>query len=255
MEKFLKKKIIYTPHCYYDGRNAINNFIKILWDLTFEKIFYKISDYTILLNEYWFEFAQKKKFDISKTKVIPNCVIEKNIKKINLKKKINKRKNILSISRIDKVKRIEDVIEVIKDMENKYFFHIIGEGPELENLKKKYNQIKNLKFYGFLDDSKIKEILEITDAFILPSEKEGMPTTIIEMILLGVPVIASNIPGNISILNNLNNDLIFNVGDLKKISEILCNGNFKISEELKKSVIKNFTWENKIIDIENLYIH
>ena len=112
-----------------------------------------------------------------------------------------------------------------------------------------------MKFYGFLDDSKIKEILEITDAFILPSEKEGMPTTIIEMILLGVPVIASNIPGNISILNNLNDDLIFNVGDLKKISEILCNGNFKISEELKKSVIKNFTWENKIIEIENLYIH
>ena len=78
-------------------------------------------------------------------------------------------------------------------------------------------------------------------------------TTIIEMILRGIPVIASNIPGNISILKNLNDDLIFEIGDLKKISKILLKKKFKISEELKENVMKNFTWENRIVDIEKLY--
>lgn len=248
-----KKKIIYTPHCYYDGRNFINTSIKILWDLIFEKMFYKFSNYTILLNNYWLNFANKKKFNTSKIKIIPNCVIGKNIKSLNFKKENNKRFNILSISRIDKVKRIEDVIKVIKDMQTKYFFHIIGEGPELQNLKKKYKHISNVKFYGYLLDDQIENIFQITDAFILPSEKEGMPTTIIEMILRGIPVIASNIPGNISILKNLNDDLIFEIGDLKKISKILLKKKFKISEELKENVMKNFTWENRIVDIEKLY--
>ena len=45
--------------------------------------------------------------------------------------------------------------------------------------------------------------------FIIASEKEGMPTTLIEMILSNIPVIASDIPGNLSILKDLNEKFIF----------------------------------------------
>ena len=33
LAKILNKKIIYTPHCYYDGRGFLNDRIKKIWDL------------------------------------------------------------------------------------------------------------------------------------------------------------------------------------------------------------------------------
>ena len=73
------------------------------------------------------------------------------------------------------------------------------------------------------------------------------------MILKGIPVMASKIPGNISILKNLNEKLNFNIGDLSEISKILKAEQFNINPELLENVIKNFTWENRIKDIEKIY--
>lgn len=254
LSKIYKKKIIYTPHCYYDGKTFLNKVIKYIWDNTFEKFIYLISDHVILLNDFWLDFAIKKKFKSSKISIIPNCVISKNYSYIDHSgKKKSDQLNILSLCRIDKVKRIEDVIELIKNKDKVYKFHIVGDGPELENLKKKYSKFKNLIFYGFIDDKKLEEILKNIDIFIISSEKEGMPTTVIEMVLRNIPVIATNIPGNLAILGSYNDKFNYDVGNLEKLKEILERKNFVIDKSLYENVKKNFTWENQIKEIQKLY--
>jgi len=253
LAKILNKKIIYTPHCYYDGRGFLNDQIKKIWDLTIEKIFYKFSNKIVLLNNFWMEYAKLKNFNIKNTTIIPNCVIKNNHREIKSETSERGIKNIISISRIDKVKRIEDVIKVIIKFKDKYVFHIVGEGPELKNLKKKYADQSNIKFYGFIKDDELQKILEIIDAYIIASEKEGMPTTIIEMILSNIPVIASDIPGNIAILKDLNEKFIFKLGNYNELSKILEKGNFNIDYRLRENVIKNYTWENKVKEIEKIY--
>ena len=44
--------------------------------------------------------------------------------------------------------------------------------------------------------SDIPQLLSIMDAFVLPSWREGMPRTIIEAMMMGLPVIATNIRGS-----------------------------------------------------------
>jgi glycosyltransferase involved in cell wall biosynthesis len=251
--KILNKKIIYTPHCYYDSKEILTKFIKKMWDFTIEKMFYKFSNFTILLNDYWLDYAKSENYNVENVKIIPNCIIKGNYKRVANLLHNKQIKDIISISRIDKVKRIEDIIKVVINKSNKFNLHIVGIGPDLEKLKKKYGNINNIKFYGYLEDEEIDEILKNIDVFIIPSEKEGLPTTILEMILKGIPVLASKIPGNISILKNLNEKLNFNIGDLNEISRILENEQFNINPELLKNVIKDFTWENRIKDIEEIY--
>lgn len=250
--KIYKKKIIYTPHCYYDRKNIFNSLVKQIWDLSIEKIIYKYSDTVILLNDYWLDYAKKKGFDTKKVKIIPNCVIKKNIKKVKLKKKINS-KDILSLSRLDKVKRIDDIINAFVQIEKNNTLHIVGDGDKFEEYITKYKRYKNIKFYGFLNDLEVEKLIPFIDVFIIASEGEGMPTTIIEMILRGIPVIASKIPGNVAILKNLNDKYIFNVGDINKIKQIMKNKKFILKKELQDSIINNFTWEKKIFEIEKIY--
>jgi len=59
---------------------------------------------------------------------------------------------------------------------------------------------KNMINLGFRSD--VEKFLSITDLFVFPSEKEGMPVCIIEALAMGIPVITANSRGC--------NDLVFN---------------------------------------------
>lgn len=50
-----------------------------------------------------------------------------------------------------------------------------------------------IRFLGGRDD--IKEILAVTDIYVLPSYREGTPTTVLEAMAMGKPIITTDAPG------------------------------------------------------------
>lgn len=58
---------------------------------------------------------------------------------------------------------------------------------------RKQNLMNDILFLGYRDD--VPQILSAIDIFVLPSYREGMPRSIIEAMMSGKPVIASNIRG------------------------------------------------------------
>jgi glycosyltransferase involved in cell wall biosynthesis len=70
---------------------------------------------------------------------------------------------------------------------------LVGEGPELDNLKKQYSNYSNIIFLGKLELSKVQVLMKSCKALIFPSIwYEGLPFTILEAFATGTPVIASN---------------------------------------------------------------
>lgn len=74
---------------------------------------------------------------------------------------------------------------------------LIGEGPHREPL---YDLIVNLGLHhqvflpGAFDD--VTELLAAADLYVLPSYEEGMSLSLLEAMAAGLPVIATDIPGN-----------------------------------------------------------
>ncbi|MCW3093071.1 MAG: hypothetical protein JWP81_4140 [Ferruginibacter sp.] len=98
------------------------------------------------------------------------------------------------------------------------------------------NTSKDIINVGFTSD--VDKYLSITDIFLFPSKKEGLPTCTLEALSMGVPVVTFNTRGNNDIIkNNYNGILIEPNGDvgneLKSITDSLIHLTFDIQQKNK----------------------
>ena len=161
-------------------------------------------------------------FDIKNNiEVIPNFICLKEYKMDNndfYKKRFapNNEKVICHVSNFRKVKRIEDVIiafeGISKEMDVKLL--LVGDGPErarLEQISRNSKFSKNIFFLGSLKST--KEVLNISDLFILPSSKESFGLSALEAMACGVPVIASDSGGIPEVISHGKSGLLNSVVD------------------------------------------
>lgn len=76
-------------------------------------------------------------------------------------------------------------------------FFMVGEGPErdrLEDAAAALNVSDKVQFLGFRPDA--LEILNACDIAVLTSRWEGLPHSLIEAVMLGKPIVATDVPGN-----------------------------------------------------------
>ena len=69
-----------------------------------------------------------------------------------------------------------------------------GDGRRIYELVRKHNLEDRIKFLGSRND--IPELLSLTDIYVLPSHREGMPRSVIEAQAMGVPAIVTDIRGS-----------------------------------------------------------
>lgn len=80
---------------------------------------------------------------------------------------------------------------------------IVGDGEQKEKLLDQihtYQSKAHIRFLGNRND--VKEILKISDLFILPTLGEGMSVAIMEAMATGLPIITTDIPENRELIEN-----------------------------------------------------
>ena len=168
--------------------------------------------------------------------------------------------NIGTVCRLSKEKGLSEFLYTISKLDFNLNFFIIGDGPELNKLKKICYNLgiqKKVKFLGFLDSKKIQVELKKLDLFINCSYFEGFPNSVVEALGSGLPVIASQSHGGINeIMKNNSFGYIYNnQEDLIKIINKFNNG--KIKFNLKKNIVKkhlkNFSISENIKKYSNVF--
>lgn len=123
------------------------------------------------------------------------------ISNLNLQHKYEtyeKEVKFLFLGRVEKIKGIYIAIDAFQEFQKrnpnrKSTLIIAGVGPELEEVKSYVNtkELNGVKFVGFVaGDLKIKILLE-SHIMIFPSYTEGMPNSVLEGMLYGLPIISS----------------------------------------------------------------
>jgi glycosyltransferase involved in cell wall biosynthesis len=94
---------------------------------------------------------------------------------------------------------IEKNIEAFLKLELPGTKMVIGTGPDLEMLKKKYPQVS---FTGYKENGDLAKHMAAADVFVFPSRTDTFGLVLIEALASGVPVAAFPVQGPIDIIEN-----------------------------------------------------
>lgn len=131
-------------------------------------------------------------------------------------------KVLIHVSNFRKVKRIQDVIKtfslVRKQMKSKLI--LLGDGPELSKMRtyaKKLGVLEDVLFLGKQD--KVASYYQMSDLFLLMSEKESFGLVLLEAMHSGVVCIGTTAGGIHEVIKHNETGYIVDVGDTKTASD------------------------------------
>jgi len=127
----------------------------------------------------------------------------------------------LYLGRLHNGKGVHYLIQAMKTLPD-VKLRIAGTGPEEDNLKKQALEsgLNNIEFLGFISDKELKEQYKNCIATVLPCNWfESFGLTNIESFAYGKPVIASNIGGISEIIDDYQNGILIEPGNIEKLAE------------------------------------
>jgi len=151
-----------------------------------------------------------------------------------------------------------EAIEILRKQRSDLYFFWLGTAPlEKETVERigGYDLENNFRFLSADEiGASRRDLLTLwraADLFVLPSFQEGLPVALIEAMALGRACIASNINAVPEAVKHLENGLLVEAGDSRKLARAigdLADDRFmreKLGENAHKYVLKNF--DEKII--------
>lgn len=233
---------------------------------------YFVNHFIAVSEEAKEKIVQYEHINASKIKVLDNGIkVDDFVSSSNYKQAkrvelgIQQYSNVIGLSVVlRKQKGITYLLKALPEIINKIpdtVCVIGGDGPEKENLLEETRILgveKNVIFIGPRKD--IAEVLSIYDLYILPSEWEGLPLSLLEAMASKRCIIATSVGAIPKVLDNGRCGLLIPPKDPTAISKsviALLNSNEKrkeYSDNAFKYVNDNFNLKNMIKKYENYYV-
>ena len=129
---------------------------------------------------------------------------------------------LLMVAELNAGKRHRDAVEAVARCgRDNIVLLCAGRGPEREAIEAQARELgvaSRIRLLGYRND--IATLLRASDGLVLPSEREGLPRSVMEALCLERPVIATRIRGVTELVSN-ENGILCEVGDLDALGEAM----------------------------------
>lgn len=117
----------------------------------------------------------------------------------DIKKRIGGIKNVLFLARTTREKGVFVALDVFRGLSVKYpdlYFSVVGNGKDLKEAKEwAQKEGVRIRFTGELNGKSLQKEFENADVYLFTSYHEGMPTSVLEAMAFGLPVITRPVGG------------------------------------------------------------
>jgi glycosyltransferase involved in cell wall biosynthesis len=238
-------KVVYTPHgLRHSQLKGLGSFI------------HKMIEKFILNNIDVITTLSDSELDLVK-QVNDKVYVKKINTRINTiefeKNRLDNKKVIAMIGSCDDRKQPYLFINIAKRYIKKDIKFIwIGNGPLYDEVKDfiKQENLINIKFLGQKNDLEAKELIKNSDILLFTSKQEGIPLTILEAMMLKVPIISNNFFGIEDVITDKKNGLIFknsNIDEAKSFIDLLLRNN-EINNRLVLNAYRSYNEKHSNID-------
>jgi len=143
---------------------------------------------------------------------------------------------------------------------NKQVLLLVGDGPDKESLVLKATELGilgSVKFLGFRQD--VAQLLAASDAFILSSQSESLPMSLLEAAAIGLPIVSTNVGGVEEIVKDQTSALLVPSNNAEALalamSQVVKRSGYakELGAEAKRQVQNKFSLEKVMSQYSLLY--
>lgn len=259
--KLFGKRCLVTIHGLDHQRKKWGKFARI-YIMFGEKCAVKYADEIIVLSE-----SVQKYFKDTygrKTTFIPNGVNRPKVKESTIIKQkfgLEKDNYILFLGRIVPEKGIEYLIEAFKKVRIDKKLVIAGGSSDTDIFMNQLIEITKddgrIIFTGFIQGNMLDELYSNAYVYILPSDLEGMPLSLLEAMSYGNCCIVSDIEECTSVVED--KAIVFRKSDVKDLAEKLnwvCNNSDivqRYKDEASDYICEKYNWDDVVNKTLTLY--
>ena len=199
----MKKRpyVINTVHGYLFDRNT--NFIKRKIYLLCEKAVKNVTDDIVVMNEEDLEIATSNRLCLGGVYKINGMGVDFERKKAEKAVKKDGKINLVFVGEMSKRKNQIFLVRAMKKLPDNFTLTLVGDGRERKTAEKyirKNSLFERVRITGFTSD--VYRYLSEADIYVSASHTEGLPFNIVEAMLQGLPIVASNVKGQRDLLPN-----------------------------------------------------
>lgn len=248
---FHKKKTIFTVHS--QAHRAFSNkfYIKLHRFLSLHR------DYTITGVSDIIAKETQEILNIDKKVVAINNPVEIKTFQEKAEKEIVEFVNVARFHKVKNHRLLIKAFSKLAKIKGNARLRIAGDGPLYEDCKNLANQLESTNYIEFLGNVEdIDGLLNGADVFVLSSDSEAMPISILEAMAHGLPIVATKVGGVPDVVSD--NGLLVEKGD----EDALCEAMLKMVDSMqlraecaKKSYqnVQKFSVTNIVEEYQKLY--
>ncbi|WP_421285754.1 glycosyltransferase [Aeromonas veronii] len=243
---FHKAPLVNTAHSVYEGGKLLEFFLRATNSLC--------DSFTQVSEEGLKRYASINLLPNGRGIVMKNCVhMPAVIEPANIRESFGINRDgflFINVGRLESVKNHMLLLDAISEQEDAYCL-IVGDGYLRNDLVRRISELKLEKrvfLLGKRDD--VYSLMAASDCFIMTSNYEGFPISILEAISCSLPVISTNV-GDIHKVVDHDNGILIDSGDLASlksaIRQFVLSSAIQMNEMRKKSKERSHDYSSEVI--------
>jgi glycosyltransferase involved in cell wall biosynthesis len=167
--------------------------------------------------------------------------------------------NLLFVGRLETNKGALDLLDIFRALANEHpdlRLRIVGEGHlrrAMEDSARRQGTARRISFAGPVPQSEIRAEMQRADLLLFPTHFENFPLTLLEASAVGLPYIASDIPG-IRGMTHSAAELVSESGWPGRIRDLISDPNRRrVISDCGRTWAAQFSWD-KVVDSAEQYL-
>lgn len=240
------------------GPSGPLGFFFVIYKKLFRGLVLRAADKVIVLFPEQIDFLHEQyKVDKTRIVVLPNGVGESYFHRTP-RALPEKEFKLLSVGRLALQKRPERLIEMMKHISIPCHLTMVGDGEDRSKLEAltKESGLDNISFLGRKSGDELIACYRDADAFLISSDKEGMPLVVLEAMAARLPVIGTDVDGNRELIKGIG--ILVSEPYPEKFAEVVTEL-WKDPEKLRamsnRSIekVEQYSWKKLIERLDSIY--
>jgi len=218
-----RERLPYVVHLHLDvgPSGPAGGLLKVYKPLVLARVLRDAAAVVVFTAEQREAVVDRYRLDPARVVVIPNGVGREYF--LDRPRTLPDRPTVLFVGRLAVQKNLPLLLDALDGAGDRFDTVLVGDGDLGAALRARVRELglRGVRFHGRADGEELRDLYRAADVFVLPSEREGMPLVLLEALAMGLPVVATDIPGTRDVVHDGRNGRLVPLGDPAALRQAL----------------------------------